>query len=83
MDVMKVYFTCCNKTAVMIDKGTIVLQNCTAFLKTEPGSSSETCPASHDENHIIDMKVEEDPVPIEFPGIKAEREVSECPCVHC
>jgi hypothetical protein len=60
----------------MIDKITIVLQNCTAFLKIEPGSSSETCRTSRDENHIIDIKVEEDPAPIEFPGIKAEHEVS-------
>jgi hypothetical protein len=41
----------------------------------EPGSSSETC-TSRDENHIIDVKIEEDAVPIEFPGIKAEHTVS-------
>lgn len=61
----------------MIDKGTMVLQICTDFLKVEPGSVSETCPAfSRDGDHIIDIKVEEDPMPINFPGIKAEHEVS-------
>jgi hypothetical protein len=60
----------------MIDKGTYVLQNCTAFQKIEPRSSSETCPTPCDENQIVDIKVEEGPVPITFPGIKAEHEVS-------
>jgi hypothetical protein len=61
----------------MIDKGTMVLQICTDFMKVEPGSISETCPAfSYDGDHIIDIKVEEDPMPINFPGIKAEHEVS-------
>jgi hypothetical protein len=60
----------------MIDKSTIVFQNYTALLKIEPGSSSETCPTSRDDNHIIDIKVEEDPLRIEFPGVKVEHEVS-------
>jgi hypothetical protein len=60
----------------VVDYGTVVLQICTDFLKIEPGSSSETCPASRDENHMTYIKVEEDPVPITFPGIKAEHEVS-------
>jgi hypothetical protein len=47
------------------------------LLKVEPGSVSETCStSSRDGNQAIDIKVEEDPVPIEFPGIKAEHEVS-------
>jgi hypothetical protein len=63
----------------------MVLQNCMDFLKVEPGSSSETCPASsHEGNHVIDMKVEEasdtqeveDPLRITIPEIKAEHEVS-------
>jgi hypothetical protein len=56
------------------------------LLKVEPGSVSETCPmSSHDGNRIINIKVEEDPVSIEFPGIKAEHEVScmsLCPLLH-
>jgi hypothetical protein len=61
----------------MIDKGTMVLQICTGFLKVELGSISETCPAiCHDGAHIIDINIEEDPMPINFPGIMAEHEVS-------
>lgn len=60
----------------MINEITMVLQNCTTFLKIEPGSDSETCPTSYDENYVIDIKVEEDPVPVTFPQIKAEPEVS-------
>jgi hypothetical protein len=75
---MKVYLVSCNETAtVMIDKGTTVLQNCLDFLKVEPGSCSESCPtSSHDGNQISDIKVEEDPVSVTFPGIKPEHEVS-------
>jgi hypothetical protein len=74
---MKVYLISCKETAVMIDKGTMVLQICTDFLKVEPGSISETClTSSHVGDKIIDVKVEEDPMPINFPGIKAEHEVS-------
>jgi hypothetical protein len=61
----------------VVDDGTMVLQICTHFLKIEPGSSSEACPkSSHDGIQISDVKVEEDPVPITFPGMKAEHEVS-------
>jgi hypothetical protein len=55
----------------------MVLQICTDFLKVEPGSISETWPSfSHDGDHIIYINVEEDPMPINFPGIKAEHKVS-------
>jgi hypothetical protein len=67
----------------MIDKGTMVLQICTDFLKVEPSSIGHMCPTSHDEDHVIDIKVEEDPIPVTFPGIKPETEVSLCLCVHC
>jgi hypothetical protein len=61
----------------MIDRGTMVLQNCMDFLKVEPGSVSETCPtSSEDGDMIIAVKVEEDTMPVNFPGIKAELEVS-------
>jgi hypothetical protein len=53
------------------------------MLKTEPGSSSETWPTSpHDGDQVIEVKVEEVPMPITFEGTKAEPEVS-CMCVHC
>jgi hypothetical protein len=72
----------------MIDKGTVVLQNCMASLKIEPGSISETCPtSSHDGDQIIDIKVEvsdtqqvEDPLLIALPEIKPEHKVS---CMYC
>jgi hypothetical protein len=61
----------------VVDDGTMVVQICIDFLKVEPLSSNETCPtSSHDGNKVIDIKVEEDPVPITFPGIKPEHEVS-------
>jgi hypothetical protein len=53
--------------------------------KDGPGVCSKMCPASsHEENGGIriktevdsDVEVEEDPMPISFPGIKAESEVS-------
>jgi hypothetical protein len=65
----------------MIDKGVMVLQICTDFLKVEPGLSSETCPTSYDENQIIDIKVEEDPVPVTFPAIKVEQEEGSYVCL--
>jgi hypothetical protein len=65
----------------------MVLQNSTDLLKVEPGSSSETCPTSHDGTQDIDIKVEvadteevEDPLLIALPEIKAKHEVS-CTCV--
>jgi hypothetical protein len=51
------------------------------ILKIEPGSSSETCPTSpFYGDQMIDVKVEEDHMPVTFEGIKAEPEVS-CMCV--
>jgi hypothetical protein len=62
----------------------IILQNSMDFLKVEPGSSSETCPASHNGDQVIKIKVEEasvtqeveDPLLITLPEIKSEHEVS-------
>jgi hypothetical protein len=61
----------------VVDDGTVVLQICTDFLKSEPGSSNEACStSSRDGVQVSDIKVEEDPVPITFPGIKPAHEVS-------
>jgi hypothetical protein len=62
----------------MIDDGIMVLQKCVDFLNVELGSAREISPTpSHQENHIVtDIKVEEDPWPGTFPGIKVEYEVS-------
>jgi hypothetical protein len=55
--------------------------------KDVPGVCSEMCPASsHEGNGFIwiktevlsDVELEEDPVPVPFPGIKSECEVSFC-----
>jgi hypothetical protein len=51
------------------------------------GPYGETCPTSHDANQAVnvkvkegsDVEVEDDPVPITFPEIKVEPEVS-CMC---
>jgi hypothetical protein len=74
---MKVYLISCN----VIDKGTMLLQNCMDIVKVEPGSSSETCPASHNGNQITDTNVEpsgsqENLLLIALPGIEPEHEVS-------
>jgi hypothetical protein len=69
------------KSHIVIDKGTVVLQSCMDLLKIVPGSYSETY---HDGNQVINVKVEDvtrtqeegNPVPITFPVIKAEHEVS-------
>jgi hypothetical protein len=66
----------------MIDKGTMVLQICTDFLKVEPSSPGDMYRTSHDEDHIVHIKVEEDPIAVTLPGIKSEPEVSLCLCVH-
>jgi hypothetical protein len=67
----------------MIDKCMVVSQKC--IDEDVPGSYSETCITSPpDGNQIIDMKVEdvtdiqvkEDPMPVTFPVIKGEQEVS-------
>lgn len=64
----------------MLDNGTVVLQNGVDFLKVEPYSVSEPCPASsHGGNQIFDTNGKEDPVSIEFPGIRPEHEVSFMP----
>jgi hypothetical protein len=77
MVLMKVCLILCN----VIDKDMMVLQSCMDFLKVDPGSVSETCPASsHDENQITDVKVEvasdsqdvQDPLLMTLPEIKAE-----------
>ena len=62
----------------------VVLQNFMDFIKAEPGSCSETwLKSSHDENLVIDIKVEEDtdeeevyPLPVVFAAVKSENEVS-------
>jgi hypothetical protein len=62
----------------MIDKGTMVLQICTDFLKVEPGLSNEICPTTYDENQIIDIKIKEDPVSVTLPAITVEQEGVSC-----
>jgi hypothetical protein len=74
-----------------IDYGIMVLQNCLDLPKVEPGSYSETClTSSDDERQILGMNVkevtnvqeEEDPLLISHPVMKAEHEVS-CVCMLC
>jgi hypothetical protein len=70
----------------MIGNGVMVLQTCTDLQKGLPGSCSETCLTSfHDGNEVMSIKVEavtvdEDPLLLTFPGVKAEHEVS---CIFC
>jgi hypothetical protein len=63
----------------------LVLQDCAHSQEDVPGSCTETySTSSHDANQAINIKVEdvsdveeeENPVPISFPGIKAEHAVS-------
>jgi hypothetical protein len=71
---------------VIIDKGTVLLQNCMDLLKDMHGSCSETCPTSCDANQIISIKAEdvpdteeeEDSVPLGYFGVKTEHVVSLC-----
>jgi hypothetical protein len=63
------------QSTVVIDNGALVFRTVN-LLKVEPGSVSEIRPTSHGGNQIIGVKVEEDPLPIEFPGINCEPEVS-------
>jgi hypothetical protein len=65
----------------MTDKGILVLQDYTDSQEDVLGSCIETYPTtSYDPNQTINIKVEEfsdveeeeDPVPIQFPGIEAE-----------
>lgn len=74
----------------MVHKVLVVLQMCTSLVKMEPGSCSESCVTSFNyESEIVDIKVEGDthvevvqkPIPITFPSIKPETEVSFV-CVH-
>jgi hypothetical protein len=70
----------------MTDEGMVVLQNCVDMERCVPGPHSETHPtSSHDANQVMNIKVEnvsdmqeegEDPVPISYKAVKAEREVS-------
>jgi hypothetical protein len=70
---------------VRVHKIIVILQSCINLLEVVPGSCSETC---YDRNQVINIKVEEVAdvqeeevtVPITFPVIKAEHEVS-CICV--
>jgi hypothetical protein len=62
----------------------MVLQNCTDIKKEVRDELVETYPVSHDASQAMNIKVEEfsdieeeeDPVPITFPEIKVEPEVS-------
>jgi hypothetical protein len=68
----------------MIDKDMMVLQNYTNSENILVGPYGETYPACHDGNQAMNIKAEEvsdaeeeaDPVPITFPEVKAEPEVS-------
>jgi hypothetical protein len=68
----------------MSDKGVVILQNYTDVKKVEPDLCGETYPASDYASQVMNIKVEkvsdpeeeEDPVPITFPKIKPEPEVS-------
>jgi hypothetical protein len=71
----------------MADKGMLVLQDCMDLERCVPGPHSETYPtSSHDADQAMNIEVEdvsdiqreeeEDPVPISYEAIKAEREVS-------
>ena len=51
------------------------------LLEAEPGSCSERCVTSYDENDFVDVKIEADPVLLTHPPIKCEHEVSFV-CVH-
>jgi hypothetical protein len=64
----------------MIDKGTLLLQNCVELLELVPSSSREAHLTSDDGNEVINVKVEEEeeeePGRITFPVMKTEHEVS-------
>jgi hypothetical protein len=68
----------------MCDKGILALQNYMALEKGVPGPYGETYLTSDDTNQamnvkaeeVSDVEVDEGPVPITFPEIKAEPEVS-------
>jgi hypothetical protein len=69
----------------MTDNVALILQACALSQEDVPGSGTEArTTSSHDEiqtisikdEEISDIEVEEDPLPISFPGIKAEHVVS-------
>jgi hypothetical protein len=68
----------------MTDKGMLVVQDCARSQEDLPGSGTETRSTSPGVFQTINIKVEdisdveevEDPLPISFPGIQAERAVS-------
>jgi hypothetical protein len=76
---------------MIIDDGTVLLQNCMDFQKDMQGSCSESCPTSCDANQIVSIKVEdvsdieeeEDPLALRYSGIKTEPEVSCMTVCHC
>lgn len=75
----------------MADKCTVVLQNCVDLQKHVPGPSSETyLKSSLAVNQAMNRKVEdvsdiqaeeEGPVPVPYPAVNPELEMS-CVCVH-
>jgi hypothetical protein len=76
----------------VFDEGTLALQNYMDLEKGVPCPYDETYLTTHDasqtmnikEEEISDVDVEEGPVPITFPEIKAEPEVSSMPLyAHC
>lgn len=75
----------CNGRAVTISTGVVVLQTCADAVDAESGTSMWTCPASHDEDQDIDVKLEvvtdiqeedaEDPLLITIPVTRVKHEV--------
>jgi hypothetical protein len=79
---IKVYSIPCYEKTLKV---TVVLQNCCNLLKVVAGSYSEICDAGVQDVNIkvkkfIEVEDKMSPVPITFPIIKAEHEVS-CVCV--
>jgi hypothetical protein len=77
----------------MIDNDLLILQNCMDLLKVEPDSCSEETylTSSHNENQVVDIKVEdcsvgeeeeEDPLVIPFTPLNPECDVSFV-CIDC
>jgi hypothetical protein len=74
----------CSKGIFVGDNSLMLLQICMGLVKIEPGVCSESCVTSCDDSEAVDIKVEEytngrdkkNPLPITFPSIKAEQEVS-------
>lgn len=63
-------------SSVMIYGNTVTLQLTVDFIKSEPDSDSEVYLTSHNENGMIEVKEEEDPLLIRFPVTQDENEVS-------